>query len=163
MSGEDQNMGKPQGINKWCLTLPRSLSPLHMEAPRRKQATLRGRMRLMCGSPSMSILSEAFSVSKYQKYMEGVIRAHSGSGGTWLWTCLLYRVTLPPPSISLSPSHFPFSYPSSIPSLPTSLRFSAVLSQYPPHRIHWSSSLRDTAPRGEDTGRTGSSRRASRH
>lgn len=100
-------MGKPQGVSKWCLTLPRSLSPLHMEAPRRKQATLRGRMRLMCGSPSMSILSEAFSVSKYQKYMEGVIRAHSGSGGTWLWTCLLHRVT-PSPTFHFS---FPFPFP----------------------------------------------------
>lgn len=66
----------------------------------------------MTGGPLSSILSEAFKVSRYQKYMEGVVRAHSGSGGIWLWTPLLDRVTIPlfinpsPPPLPLISSSF---------------------------------------------------------
>lgn len=80
--------------NGW-LTFPVHLRPLSMKAPRRHTDMNKGRHRLNTGGPLSSILSEAFRVIRYQKYREGVVRAHSGSEGTWLWTCLLDRMTPP--------------------------------------------------------------------
>lgn len=87
------------------------LIPLIMKMPTRHQATKRGRSREMTGGPLSSMRSEAFRVSRYQKYMEGVVRSHSGSGGIWLWSPLLDRVTVPlfiNPSPTPPSSHFFF-------------------------------------------------------
>lgn len=70
------------------LTFPRNLSPLIVKAPTRHQDTKKGRLRLETTGPPSSILSETFRVCRYQKYTEGVVCAHSGSEGTWLWMCL---------------------------------------------------------------------------
>lgn len=50
------------------------------KAPTRHQDRKKGRLRPRTGGPLSSILSEAFNICRYQKYMEGVVRAHSGSG-----------------------------------------------------------------------------------
>ena len=101
--------------NGW-LTFPVHLSPLSIKAPRRHKDTNKGRVRLSTGGPLSSMLSEAFRVIRYQKYREGVVRAHSGSAGTWLWTGLLDRVTpplffrLPPSPVSSSFHNLPLLY-----------------------------------------------------
>ena len=149
-----------------------------MKTPRRHTDRNKGRHRLNTGGPSSSILSEAFRVIRYQKYRVGVVRAHSGSEGTWLWTCLLDRMTpplffIPPlPPLPFPSPHF-FFLPQSSSSLsllapfssskfpPTSLFPPSHLS-LPPHQSHWRSPVRDISPMGQDTGRTDSSRRGSR-
>lgn len=108
------------------LTFPKDLSPLIMKAPTRHQHTRRGRLRLKTSGPPSSSLSETFTVCRYQKYTEGVVCAHSGSEGTWLWMRLPDRVPhlwVPPfspppfvfPSIFLflvpPPSYFLFQIP----------------------------------------------------
>lgn len=55
------------------------LSPLIMKVPTRHQDSRKGTLRLKTGGPLSSMLSEAFRVIRYQKYMEGVVRSHSGS------------------------------------------------------------------------------------
>lgn len=149
-----------------------------MKAPTRHQDTNKGRFRLKTGDPPSSILSEAFKVTRYQKYMEGDVRAPSGSGGTWLWTCLLDRVT-PPLLFSPSPiSRYSFLLPFLLFStiflffiplhsflffqIPLQL-FSPSPLSLPPHQSHWSSPIRDIFPMELESGRTGPSRRGSRH
>lgn len=149
-----------------------ALIPLIMKMPTRHQAIRRGRNRVMTGGPLSSILSEAFKVSRYQKYMEGVVRAHSGSGDIWLWTSLLDRVTIP---LFINPSPPPSSYffflllpasslslltPFSSSKFPSTTLFPLSLSlSLPPHQSQWSSSVEDTAPMERKTGRTDLSRR----
>lgn len=112
-----------------------------MKAPRRHTDMNKGRHRLNTGGPLSSILSEAFRVIRYQKYREGVVRAHSGSEGTWLWTCLLDRMTPPlffiRPHCPLFLSPFPpFHLPSTVflPQSSSSLSLLAPFSssKFPP-------------------------------
>lgn len=43
------------------------------------QVTKRETLRCRAGSPSIAISSVAFSTCRYQKYVVGVVRIHSGS------------------------------------------------------------------------------------
>lgn len=51
------------------LTFPMDLIPLTMKAQMRHQARKRNMPRLKDGCPPSSILSEAFKVCRYQKYV----------------------------------------------------------------------------------------------
>lgn len=105
-----------------------------MKAPRRHTDMNKGRHRLNTGGPLSSILSAEPSESSGTRSTGRVsIRAHSGSEGTWLWTCLLDRMT--PPTLLYPPPlpPLPFPFPpisSSFHSLPL-LYHSLLLSPLP--------------------------------
>ena len=52
-------------------------------------------LKCMTGLPSISISSAAFSTFRYQKYVVGLVRAHSESVVSWPWRKLQDQVCLP--------------------------------------------------------------------
>lgn len=135
------------------------------------QVTKRETVRCRTGSPSTSISSVAFSTCRYQKYVVGVVRIHSGSEVNWLWRKLQDQVPppffpSPPPSNSIPSSVYSslfsqwsssFFIPPSF-SQPSHLPFSSLSS----HQNDWSSSVRGTLPKAVGTGKTDPNRRDSK-
>jgi hypothetical protein len=66
-----------------------------MEMQMINQITRTEALKCMTGFPSISISSVAFNTFRYQKYVVGLVRAHSESEVNWPWRKLQGQVCLP--------------------------------------------------------------------